>query len=93
MTRPYIGGLTLTARTDRRNRRRSDRSNIQRQSMNPSHQLLPQRLVDRPVPLHPGHIRKGLRANAHVEMALATFLIPGMAAMAFAVVHNLQVNR
>jgi len=51
-------------------------------------QFWPQRSMNRTVPRQPVFAFEFLGPNAHIEMAFAAILIPGMAAMAFAVIHN-----
>ena len=58
--------------------------------MNALHQIGADRLMNGPVPRHPVHRRELRRTDRDREMRLPAAVIPGMARMFVAVVHNLQ---
>ena len=61
--------------------------------MNAPDQIRPQRPVHRPVPGDPRLAVKGGSADGHVEMAFASFLVPGMATMGLAFIGHDQFRR
>lgn len=56
-------------------------------------QILPQSRMDGAVARNPRHTRKSIRSDTDLKMALAAFLKPRMATMAFAIIDHLQKPR
>ena len=67
--------------------------NIQRQRMNAPDQIVAQSGMNRAVPFHPAHLLESRRTDQHLEMAFAPLTVPGMTAMAFAIVDDFQPGR
>lgn len=61
--------------------------------MNASDQILTERRMHGAMPRHSVHPLETIRPDLHIEVAFAAFLKTRMAAMAFAIIHNLQLRR
>ena len=61
--------------------------------MEPRDNVRPQSRMNRPMPLEPAHRDKRRGRNRHLKMALATLAMPGVAAMLFAFIDDLQPTR
>jgi hypothetical protein len=67
--------------------------NVQGKGMNPPDQIGTQRPVHRAMARQPAHVTQGRRADADVEMGLATLSPAAMTAVAFAVILDRQFAR
>ncbi len=68
----------------------SRRTHIQRQRVDPAHQIGPKCRMHRPVPRNPGHRAKSRCPDHHIEMRLPALAPAAMASVAFAVIHDFQ---